>query len=65
MVGGRNITAILTVGIVKGFGQTIVMSGVYGGWQKYYSYIDRENGGRVPGQVLSGGGILLPPSWEA
>jgi hypothetical protein len=31
MVGGRNITAILTAGIVKGFGETVVMGWVHGG----------------------------------
>jgi hypothetical protein len=43
MVGGRNITAILTGGIVKGFGETVVIGWVHGGWQKYYSYTDRGN----------------------
>jgi hypothetical protein len=53
MVGGRNITAILTGGIVKGFGETAVMGWVHGGWQKYYSYTDRGNTGGVWGKALS------------
>jgi hypothetical protein len=53
MVGGRNITAILTGEIVKGFGKTVVKGWVHGGWPKYYIYSDRRNSGGVYGKVPS------------
>jgi hypothetical protein len=59
MVGGTNITAILTGGIVKGFGETVVMGWVHGGWQKYYSYTDTRNCEGFCGKVLSAEGHFV------
>jgi hypothetical protein len=43
MVGGGNITDILTGGVMKAFEENIVMGWVHGGWQKFYSYTKRGN----------------------
>jgi hypothetical protein len=59
MMGGRIITAILTGGTVKGFGYSVVMGWVKGGWEIYYSYTDRRISGGVWGKVPSAKGHFI------